>query len=195
MNFKIADFQKGQRDSRSLFTRETLKGGPVEPTEIVDAYINANRALFDVKKNMMLDMEAGEVLGLEEDQMTEAFSRVSSKEYDALREGIFVPFLPSDAVQQAFAINAEKLGLDNPYDEAGGAIEDIYDELLQLNLDEGIFPSIDNPLLPIMQDTPTTPMTLNLPNVEGSVLTQQNAANQYSNLTMDQKIRLLFPNG
>jgi len=162
---------------------------------IVDAYINANRALFDVKKNMKRDMEAGETLGLEEDQMTEAFSRVSNKEYSALRDGVFVPFLPSDEVKKAFAINAEKLGLDNPYEEAGEAINEIYGELLELDLDEGIFPSIDNPLLPIMQDTPTTPMTLNLPNVEGSVLTQQNAANQYSNLTMDQKIRLLFPNG
>jgi hypothetical protein len=195
MNFKIADFQKGQRDSRSLFTRETLKGGPVEPNTIVDAYINANRALFGVKQNMKKDMEAGEVLGLEEDQMSEAFSRVSNKEYSALREGIFVPFLPSDEVKNAFAINADKLGLDNPYDEAGEAINEIYGELLELDLDEGIFPSIDNPLLPIMQDTPITPTTLNLPNVESSVLTQQNAANQYSNLTMDQKIRLLFPNG
>ena len=50
MNFKVADFQKGVRDSRSLFTRVALKGGPIEPREIVDAYINANRALFGVKK-------------------------------------------------------------------------------------------------------------------------------------------------
>ena len=52
MNFKVAEFQQGVRDSRSLFTRVALKGGPIEPTEIVDAYINANRALFDVKKNL-----------------------------------------------------------------------------------------------------------------------------------------------
>jgi len=116
-------------------------------------------------------------------------------EYSSLRDGEFRPFLPSDDVKNAFAINAEKLGLDNPYDEAESAIDSIYDELTYLNLNDEIFPSIANPLLPIMQDTPTTPMTLNLPNVEGSVLTQKNAANQYSNLTMDQKIRLLFPNG
>ena len=69
MNFKIADFQKGTRDSRSLFTREVLKGGPVEPREVVNAFINSNRALFSVQKNMKLDMEAGEILGLDEDQM------------------------------------------------------------------------------------------------------------------------------
>ena len=52
MNFKVADFQKGVRDSRSLFTRVALKGGPIEPRDVVDAYINANRALFDVKKTL-----------------------------------------------------------------------------------------------------------------------------------------------
>ncbi len=51
MNFKVADFQRGIRDSRSLFTRAVLKGGPIEAREIVDAYINSNRAMFDVKKN------------------------------------------------------------------------------------------------------------------------------------------------
>ena len=195
MNFKIADFQKGTRDSRSLFTRNTLKGGPVEPREIVDAYINANRALFGVKQNMKLDMEAGEVLGLEETEMAEAFSRVSNKEYSALKEGIFVPFMPSDSVKLAFAINAEKLGLDNPYEEAGAAINEIYSDLLETDLDEGVFPEIENPLMPIMQDTPITPTTLNLPSIDQSVMTQSQAANQFSNLTMAQKISLLFPNG
>ena len=52
MNFKVANFQRGVRDSRSLFTRVVLKGGPIEPREVVDAYINANRALFDVKKTI-----------------------------------------------------------------------------------------------------------------------------------------------
>jgi uncharacterized protein YqfA (UPF0365 family) len=51
LKFKVADYQKGARDSRSLFTRVTLKGGPIEPREVVDAYINANRALFDNKEN------------------------------------------------------------------------------------------------------------------------------------------------
>ena len=35
--FKIADFQKGVRDSGSLFTRNALKGGPISPAEVVDA--------------------------------------------------------------------------------------------------------------------------------------------------------------
>ena len=46
-----------------------------------------------------------------------------------------------------------------------------------------------------MEDTPITPVSLNLPQIDQSVLTQTQVANQFSNLTMDQKIRLLFPNG
>ena len=58
-----------------------------------------------------------------------------------------------------------------------------------------MFPNIENPLMPIMEDTPITPTSLNLPAIDQSVITQTQAANQFSNLTMDQKIRLLFPNG
>jgi hypothetical protein len=58
-----------------------------------------------------------------------------------------------------------------------------------------VFPSIENPLMPIMEDTPVTQTSLNLPSIDQSMMTQSQAANQFSNLTMDQKIRLLFPNG
>jgi hypothetical protein len=195
INFKIADFQKGTRDSRSLFTRETLRGGPIEPRTIVDSFINANRALFGVQKNMKLDMEAGATLGLDEEQIQEAFSRVGTTAYSYLNEGTFRPFLPSAEIQQAFEQNAERLGLSNPYEEAQDAVETIYDQLTEVTLDEPVFPSIDNPLMPIMEDTPITPTSLNLPQIDQSVLTQTQVANQFSNLTMDQKIRLLFPNG
>jgi len=40
INFKIADYQRGVRQSRSLFTREALRGGPIEARDIVDSYIN-----------------------------------------------------------------------------------------------------------------------------------------------------------
>ena len=46
-NYKVTEYKKGVRDSRNLFTSAVLKGGIViEPEEIVDAYINANRALY-----------------------------------------------------------------------------------------------------------------------------------------------------
>ena len=41
-NYKITEFKKRLRDSKSLFASAELKGGDVTPEEIVDAYINAN---------------------------------------------------------------------------------------------------------------------------------------------------------
>ena len=62
MKFKVADYQAGARKSGSLFTRVTLKGGPIEPREIVDAYINANRALFAVKQNFKSDFRCRKIV-------------------------------------------------------------------------------------------------------------------------------------
>ena len=62
MKYKVADYQQGVRKSGSLFTRVTLKGGPIEPREIVDAYINANRSLFGVKKDLKLRYGCGKNL-------------------------------------------------------------------------------------------------------------------------------------
>ena len=75
MKYKVADYQQGVRKSGSLFTRVTLKGGPIEPREIVDAYINANRSLFQVKKDLKLDMDAARVLGISEENYDQAMDR------------------------------------------------------------------------------------------------------------------------
>ena len=54
-NYKITDYKKGIRNSRNLFTAATLKGGPVTPREVVDAYINANRLyMVLIEKSMKI---------------------------------------------------------------------------------------------------------------------------------------------
>ena len=66
LRYKVADFQRSTRDSRSLFTRLTLKGGPIEPREIVDAYLNSNRALFDNQKEFKGNLDAARILNISE---------------------------------------------------------------------------------------------------------------------------------
>ena len=88
LRYKVADFQRGSRDSRSLFTRMTLKGGPLEPREVVDAYINANRALFGVKKDLKLDMDAARTLNIGESAFTSATDRISNIEINSLMQYI-----------------------------------------------------------------------------------------------------------
>ena len=66
LNFKIADYQRGVRDSRSLFTAKSLLGGPIDARDILQNYINANRALYQVRQEFQKDIDGARVLGISE---------------------------------------------------------------------------------------------------------------------------------
>ena len=153
LDFKVAEFQKGIRESRQLFTRNALKGGPVTPEEIVDAYINANRALFQVKKNLYKDIKAAETLGTSDQIINKAAERVSKKEFNTINYGIFTPLNLSQDVQKVFAENAEKLGLPNPLESALQVISDIQSRLSGLSLTEEKIPQIENPFKNLPEPT------------------------------------------
>ena len=80
LNFKIADYQKGVRDSRSLFTAKSLRGGPIDARDIVQNYINANRALYQVRQEFQKDIDGARVLGISEGNLyntvTDRISRI-----------------------------------------------------------------------------------------------------------------------
>jgi hypothetical protein len=195
MNFKVAEFQGGIRESRSLFTRVVLKGGPIEPREIVDAYINANRAMFNVKKNLKADMDAARLLNISEAGITDSLDRVSKSEIRLIDNNNFKPYTISPEVAEAIKDNALAMGINNPYDEARDAISQLRGQMSGLDLSLPEFPVFENPLMPIMQDTPITPTSLNLPQVDGSALQNQVSGGNFSNLSNQQKFNILFPNG
>ena len=192
MNFKVADYQKGVRDSRSLFTRVALKGGPVEPREVVDAYINANRALFDVKKTLKGDMDAARLLNISEDGFYGALDRISNQEINSIEQNIYRPYRISKEVRDAFEQNAAKIGIANPFDEAADAISELEGEFANLSLDLAEFPVFENPLQPIMQDTPLGPQTLNLPSIDANAVSAQVQGGNFSKMTTQQKLDILF---
>jgi len=195
MNFKVAEFQQGIRDSRSLFTRAVLKGGPMDPRDVVDAYINSNRAMFDVKKNLKDDMDSARLLNISEEGLNNSLDRVSKSEIRAINNGNFRPYKISPEVARAMRDNAEAIGVNNPYDQAKDSIAQLKSQMSDLNLSLPEFPVFENPLMPIMQDTPITPTSLNLPQVDGSALQNQVNGGQFSNLSNKQKFDILFPNG
>ena len=179
-----------------MFTRLTLKGGPIQPREVVDAYINANRALFENQKEFKSNIDAARILNISESGFMDATDRISNVALNAADNNVFKPMNISIEVQNSFAENAEKIGEINPLETAGSVIGEIQAELAELSLEEPNFPFIENPLTTITQSNVATgPNTLNLPSVDQQVMTQSQVANQFSNLTMDQKIRLLFPQG
>jgi len=195
LQFKVADYQRGVRESRSLFTREALRGGPIEPRDVVDAYINANRALFGVRKNFQLDLNAAETLNISPLAYRAATGRLSNIEVNSIRNDRFRPITLSDEVRRAFADNALKIGVTNPLTEALPVISQLSAEMRNVSLSEPAFPLFENPLFPITQDTPATPTTLNLPGIDANIVNNPGAAGSFSGLSTADKLRILFPQG
>jgi len=202
MKYKVADYQQGVRKSGSLFTRVALKGGPIQPQEIVDAYINANRSLFQVKKDLKLDMDAARVLGISLKDYEVAMGRVSNVEQGALDAGVFRPYTISRNVEDAFQRNADAIGETNPLIRAYGAIGSIENQLSSLSLDD-LFPDIQNPLIPQGLGMTLPPLggatdalsSLNLPGINPQAVTNQGGNINYNQMTTQQKIDRLFGRG
>ena len=76
-------------------------------------------------------------------------------------------------------------------------INDIASQLAELPLSLGKFPDFPNPIATSTEtgEEVAPPLSLNLPNVEAETLAAAGQANQYSNLTTQQKLDLLFPRG
>ena len=146
-NYKITNYKKGIRDSRNLFTAATLKGGVVTPEQIVDAYINSNRALYETNREMFLDMEAAKTLGMSEDKLAERMvNRGESTSFGFLTEGLFRPLTISGDVQGLFETKAREIGVRNPFEAAYDVIGRIQEVLSEVPLNGDLFPNIKNPL-------------------------------------------------
>jgi len=145
MIYKVSELQKRERLAKDLFKRPSLKGGVVTPEEIVDAYINANRALFNAKSSFMKDYDASQTLGISSNQLDDVMGRVSKRERFAIEDGEFRPYQPSRDILRAFEENALKLGVENPYNKAEPVIEAIQSliEVAPLSLEK--LPEIENP--------------------------------------------------
>jgi len=146
-NYKITDFKKGIRDSRNLFTAATLKGGPISAEEIVDAYINANRSLYEVNRELYQDIEAAKILGMSDSALYENMeNRGERRAYNSIVDGEFRPLRISKDVEGIFENKARELGLDNPFFEASMVIDGIQNILEKVPLGGDLFPNIPNPL-------------------------------------------------
>ena len=152
--------------------------------------------MFENQKEFKQDIDAARILNISETSFYDATDRISAIALNAVDENVFRPMTISPEVQNSFAENADKIGAPNPFETAADVIGEIQAELAELSLEEPNFPFIENPLTATTQSNVATgPNTLNLPSVDQQVMTQSQVANQFSNLTMDQKIRLLFPQG
>ena len=151
--------------------------------------------MFDVKKNLKGDMDAARLLNISEENFRNSLDRVSAIEVNSIDQNIFRPYTISREVARAIAENAESIGESNPFEQAQEAISELKNQMSSLDLGLPEFPVFENPLMPIMQDTPLTPTSLNLPQINAESVAGQVQGGQFSGLSNKQKFDILFPNG
>jgi len=140
MGFKIADYQRGVRESRQLFTggaESVLRGGPKTARDVIERFIAANKAKFNTDKEMLKNIRAAEILDTDMDDIRTEFSeRGLSNVYNRLDNDIFKPYFPSENIQREFRQIAENIDMDNPFEEARDVLLDIQDDLRDLSFDD-----------------------------------------------------------
>ena len=207
-NYKITDYKKGIRNSRNLFTQATLKGGPVTPEDIVDAYINSNRALYETNREIYEDIKAAQILGMSSDAIdSNMTNRGERKAFNSLIEAEFRPLKISKDVRELFEIKAANLGITNPYDAAEEVMDRIKEVLEAVPLDADFFPNLDNPFSQLpgaetISNIINTPPLPPLPNPNlatgiqfgGNVLTGVNQADRFAALFPNDELGQLATN-
>ena len=139
IGFKIADYQRGIRESRQLFTggaESVLKGGPKTPKDVVERFFVANKARFKVQKEMLKNIEAANILGVDMRKFGQEFSeRGLGKTYGRLRRRDFNPYFPSQDIFREFEQISRRIGEPNPMKGALGIIRSMSRRLNRLRLD------------------------------------------------------------
>ena len=142
LDFMMSDYQRSIRNARREFNAELLRGEPIDPQDIVDRYIIANKAKWEAMKDMSLNITAGQVLGVPGSELVPVLGRISKKDAAALLQNKFIPFNISDNVKEVFQQNADKLGMFNPYLDAEGGVEGLKEMMEDLTLDMEEFPDL-----------------------------------------------------
>ena len=203
INYKITDYKKGIRNSRNIFTSRVAKGGPINPEEIVDAYILANEALYRVNRNMYQDIKAARILGTDEDTIQQRMSkRGERRAFNSLIEGEFRPLSISTDLKQLFEASFSELGLPNAFDQAEDAIQTIKDILRGIPVSFDGFPDLPNPFRQsIIPNLGSTPVGQLPPVVSGATPSVVNANARFGSIpttvgqTDPEEFNKVFPNG
>jgi hypothetical protein len=139
MGFKLADYQRGIREARRLFTggdEGLLKGGPKTPKQVLDRFIAANKAKFIVQQNLRKDLKAAQILGTNRRKLeTEFEERQLGEAYTDLNRGLFEPYEPSENIENEFKQISDRLGQTNPYRIIYPAIRSFLNRAKGLRLD------------------------------------------------------------
>ena len=110
LNFKINDFKKSIRNTRALFTSEVLKGGRLEPNDIIQRYIVANAQRYKAFSELQRKINAAQVLDLNRKSINDLFERRQEKKnYKRILKNKFEPFTITENIEEVFERQEKKL--------------------------------------------------------------------------------------
>jgi len=140
MGFKIQEYQKGIRNARREFTGGAfglLRGGPIEPNDIITRYYESSKARFDVQKEMHKNINAAEILGVSRNNLQNEFSdrQLSVSNFNNLRIGKYDPYVPSDDIRARFREIAQNLGTSDSFTIALPSLLRMQLDMRRLKLD------------------------------------------------------------
>ena len=172
MGFKLAEYQKGLRESRRLFTggdEGLLKGGPKTPRQVVERFVQANKARFMTQQKLRKDLQAANILGANNFDIRKEFTeRQLGNDYIRLERDRFSPYIPSDNIRRQFKQIEQNIGVPDPYQTAFPVLRDIILNLRSLSLDYNFDDFIDLndylPSLPSEEPISQAPLQTPMPN-------------------------------
>jgi len=141
MGFKIAEYQEGIRNARREFTGGyfgLLRGGPIKANDVIERFYESNKARFNVQREMYKNLNAANILGVEDNQLKQTFKerQLSDKTFNALRQGRFEPYFPSEDIEKRFKEIADNLGDIDVFKEIKSDLREMQRDMKQINLDE-----------------------------------------------------------
>jgi len=196
MGFKIAQYQTGIRNARREFTGGyfgLLKGGPIDPNDIITRYYESNKARFNVQKEMFKNIDAAQILGINPNDLRRKFEdrQLTTKTFNNLRRGRYDPYFPSEDIRARFKEIADNLGSYDVYKIAAPFLKAMRSQMKFLTLDDTFDIDLNDFSLDTVEtpNLPSTPMPVN---VQPNVSNQAQAVDQNTNLTSTE-MALLSP--
>jgi hypothetical protein len=196
MGFKISQYQTGIRNARREFTGGyfgLLKGGPIDPNDIITRYYESNKARFKVQKEMYKNIDAAQILGTNPNDLRRTFEdrQLTTKTFNNLRRGKYEPYFPSEDIRARFKEIADNLGSYDVYKTAAPFLKAMRSQMRFLTLDD----TFDIDLNDFSLDTVETPNLPNTPmpaNIQPNVNNQAQGVDPNTNLTSTE-MALLSP--
>ena len=78
-----------------------LKGGPKTANDVIRRFVAANKAKFLVQKELRKDIQAAELLGVDDFELRREFNeRQLTRDYNRLNNDVFDPYVPSENIRR-----------------------------------------------------------------------------------------------